>query len=220
MARLTPTLSATLALALCAASTHRAPAAHAQGAAAPSADPAPSARPAHPADVRFMQGMVGHHAQALTMTALAPERAASPAVRLLAERIAVSQRDEIAQMARWLARHAPPAPTAPHTGHGPHAASRDTAHDTAHDAMPGMLTAAELAALGRLQGAAFDRAFLGHMIRHHEGALTMVATLLATPGAAQDPESWQVASDVDADQRAEIRRMRALLATLTARPPA
>jgi len=49
------------------------------------------------------------------------------------------------------------------------------------------------------------------MIRHHEGALTMVATLFFTNGAGQEPEIFRLATDVDADQRAEIARMRALL---------
>jgi uncharacterized protein (DUF305 family) len=55
------------------------------------------------------------------------------------------------------------------------------------------------------------------MIRHHEGALTMVRDLFRTPGAAQDPETYRFATDVDADQRAEIARMRALLVTLPQR---
>jgi len=38
-----------------------------------------------------------------------------------------------------------------------------------------------------------------------------VARLFGTPGAGQDSWIFQLASDVDADQRAEIRRMRALL---------
>ena len=70
---------------------------------------------------------------------------------------------------------------------------------------------AELARLGEARGAAFDRLFLTYMIRHHEGALAMVAELLATPGAGQEPEAFRLASDVDADQRAEIARMRAML---------
>jgi uncharacterized protein (DUF305 family) len=77
--------------------------------------------------------------------------------------------------------------------------------------MPGMLTPAELRELSALRGAAFERRFLEAMIRHHEGALVMVAAYLATPGAAQEPAVFRLASDVDADQRAEIRRMRALL---------
>jgi uncharacterized protein (DUF305 family) len=75
-----------------------------------------------------------------------------------------------------------------------------------------MLTPAEMDRLAKTTGAGFERLFLESMIRHHEGALTMVAELFATPGAAQEPAIFRLASDVDADQRAEIRRMRALLA--------
>ena len=78
--------------------------------------------------------------------------------------------------------------------------------------MPGMLTSAEMAALAEARGPAFDRLFLEGMIKHHEGALTMVKQLLATPGAAQEPDVFAFASEVDADQRMEIDRMRAMLA--------
>jgi len=59
-------------------------------------------RPYTVEDVRFMQHMIVHHAQALAMTALVPERTQSEAIRFLAERIEVSQRDEIALMQQWL----------------------------------------------------------------------------------------------------------------------
>ena len=54
------------------------------------------------ADVQFMQGMIGHHAQALEMAALLPERTRRDDMRLLAKRIEVSQADEIQMMQRWL----------------------------------------------------------------------------------------------------------------------
>jgi uncharacterized protein (DUF305 family) len=84
--------------------------------------------------------------------------------------------------------------------------------------MPGMLTATELASLENSTGVAFDRLFLNLMIRHHEGAIRMSEQLLATPGAGQEPELFIFASAVDADQNAEIRRMRALFATLPSNP--
>jgi uncharacterized protein (DUF305 family) len=49
------------------------------------------------------------------------------------------------------------------------------------------------------------------MIKHHEGALMMVKELFSTPGAGQESEIFAFASDVDADQRMEINRMRAML---------
>lgn len=54
------------------------------------------------ADVDFMQGMIGHHAQALVMSALAPKNGAGPEVSKLASRIINAQKDEIGLMQRWL----------------------------------------------------------------------------------------------------------------------
>jgi uncharacterized protein (DUF305 family) len=152
-----------------------------------------------------MQHMIGHHAQALEMTKLVPSRTSREDMRSLAERIDVSQRDEIALMRQWLAQRgvAAPSPDAHHhaaMGHAP--------------LMPGMLTAAELERLAKTTGTEFDRLFLEYMIRHHEGAVTMVKDLFATPGAAQATETYRFATDVEADQRAEIERMRALLKRL------
>ena len=155
-----------------------------------------------------MQHMIGHHAQALEMTKLVPGRANRDDLRLLAERIDVSQRDEIALMRQWLAQRGEEAPT------------MDAQHHAAMGhgmLMPGMLTAAELEQLAKTKGTEFDRLFLEYMIRHHEGAVSMVKDLFGTQGAAQESETYRFATDVEADQRAEIARMRALLAKLPAR---
>jgi uncharacterized protein (DUF305 family) len=169
-----------------------------------------------PADAAFMQGMIGHHAQALVMAALVPSRTATPALRALAERLDVSQRDEIAAMRRWLADRGEPVPDS--TGALPGAAGAHAGHEAhgghAAAAMPGMLTPVQLAELAAASGAAFDRLFLRLMIQHHEGALVMVRDLLATPGAAREAQTFAFVSDVDTDQRAEIARMQALLTRL------
>lgn len=143
-----------------------------------------------------MQDMIGHHAQALVMAGMVPELTRNASLRLLAEKIEVSQRDEIATMERWLRARGEAVPDS-------------TVHR--HEPMPGMLTRAEVDQLRALRDAGFDRQFLTLMIRHHEGALAMVARLHATAGAAQDPELASFASEVEADQRTEIRRMQSLL---------
>lgn len=160
------------------------------------------------ADAAFMREMIAHHGQALVMAAMVPERTTNEAIRTLAARIINAQRDEIALMQRWLADRRQPvpdpaAPMAGHAAHGDHAA-----------AMPGMLSAAELAELAAARGGAFDRLFLRRMIQHHEGAVTMVTALLATDGAAQEPSVFRLASDVQVDQRTEIARMQRMLAAL------
>lgn len=151
------------------------------------------------ADVGFMQGMIGHHSQALEMVELLKTHSERADLRLLARRIEASQLDEILMMKEWLQARGQALPD-DHAHHG---------HDAA--LMPGMLTAEQMAALSAARGAAFDHLFLAGMIRHHEGALTMVRELFAAPGAAQESEIFAFASDVDADQRMEIERMGALL---------
>lgn len=147
-------------------------------------------------DVAFVHAMIAHHRQALELAGLVEGRTGRRDITLLAGRIERSQADEIARMEAWLeARGEPVTP----------------AHD--HGRAPGMLTRAQLDGLAATTGADFDRRFLEAMIFHHEGALVMVEDLFAA-GGGQEAEIFQLASDVDADQRIEIDRMRALLARL------
>lgn len=177
------------------------------GAALMALAPAAAAQPAS-ADVAFLHGMIPHHRQALHMAALVPERTTDRRLNLLARRISVSQSDEIAWMTRWLDDHGAPPAGAHHDGAHHDAVHHDGAH---HPSMPGMLSPEEMTALAAADGPAFERLFLESMIRHHEGALVMVAELLASPGGAQETEVYQFASDIDADQRADIARMRSML---------
>lgn len=205
-------------------------------AAAPGPAAAPLPAPAGPApahvhapdaartapDVAFLQHMIPHHAQALVMTAMVPARTQRADLRLMAERIAVSQQDEIAQMQGWLRARGAAVPQvsagdAAHAGHAGHAPPPSGA-PAMHDSMPGMLAPAELARLEAARGPAFDRLFLELMIRHHEGAITMVRTLFAA-GGGQDSQVYAIASDVESDQRMEIARMQAMLAGMPSASP-
>jgi uncharacterized protein (DUF305 family) len=166
------------------------------------------------ADVKFMTGMIAHHAQAVEMAALIPSRTTTKAMLLLGQRIDVSQRDEIKSMRSWLIDHHQPAPdplNASHSAADMPGMDMSAGHPML---MPGMLTPAEMKTLAAAHGTEFDRLFLQGMIKHHEGALTMVADLFHAEGSAQDPLVFSFASDVDVDQRAEIARMKALLQTI------
>ena len=157
------------------------------------------------ADVEFMQGMIGHHAQAVVMAGWAPAHGARSDVRTLAGRIDVAQRDEIAFMQRWLRdRHelAPDA-SAQH--------EMDGHQMSGMKMMPGMLTPAQMAQLSAATGTEFDRLFLTYMIQHHQGAIAMVEALYASQGSGQDLYIFRFASDVNADQATEIDRMRTML---------
>lgn len=154
------------------------------------------------ADVKFMQGMIGHHAQALEMTSLLTTRTARDDMRMLARRIDVSQTDEIRMMERWLKDRGLPTPD-PHAHHMPGATL-----------MPGMLTPEDMNRLSGAKGPEFDRLFLELMIKHHEGALVMVKQLFESAGAGQESDVFAFASDVEADQAIEIRRMAGMLAAM------
>ncbi|WP_432075836.1 DUF305 domain-containing protein [Streptomyces wuyuanensis] len=144
------------------------------------------------ADVSYVRMMIAHHAQALEMTALVPDRAGGTPVKRLADRIRAAQQPEIGAMQGWLKQHSKAT-----DGHG--------AHD--HGAMPGMATGEQLAQLRAAKGKAFDELFLKLMITHHQGALTMGATVLSEGNNVQVEE---MATDVIAQQTAEINRMRTM----------
>jgi uncharacterized protein (DUF305 family) len=165
--------------------------------------------PRSPADVEFMRGMIGHHAQAVEMTAMIPSHTQNKNLRSLGARISSSQSDEIRFMKRWLAARDESIPKAMPKMPGmdmPHEASRETMAR-----MPGMLTPKQMEALQKARGVEFDRLFLLGMIQHHNGAVTMVKDLFNTAGAGQDAELFNFATDADNTQRAEIRIMETML---------
>src|SRR5438034_6581178 len=176
-------------------------------ASAAGASTAQTAKNYTPADVHFVAGMIGHHAQAIQMAKWAPSHGASPAVRVLCERIVVAQTDEIAFAQRWLREHGEYVPPADPRGH----IMQGMDHPML---MPGMLTPEQMQQLDAARGLEFDRLFLTFMIQHHQGAITMVQQLLAVPGAAQDGPIFRFASDVNADQTTEINRMTLMLDAL------
>ncbi|MFD3870585.1 DUF305 domain-containing protein [Streptomyces sp. NPDC058623] len=170
----------------------------ASASAKPSADAGSATRKGgnNAADTAFALGMIPHHRQALEMARLAPTRAGSAEVKKLAEEIEKAQDPEIATLSGWLVAWGEPVP-AEGAGHG------------GHD-MAGMMTAEEMAGLTKSSGAAFDKAFLELMVKHHEGAVAMARTEQA--GGAYGPAK-EMAGAIVASQSAEIARMKALLGT-------
>lgn len=152
------------------------------------------------ADVRFMQGMIAHHAQAIYMSRMAAGHGANARLVKFANKIDQSQRAEIKLMQDWLHRHSQSAP--------------DTSSWRTMQ-MPGMLTADQLKELDGANGTDFDRDFLTMMIQHHTGALKMVSDLFATPLAAQDVDVSVFANDVQIVQTAEIGTMQQMLGNLS-----
>jgi uncharacterized protein (DUF305 family) len=159
------------------------------------------------ADVQFMTMMIGHHAQALVMSRLAPKNGASPQVQTLASRIINGQQDEINTMQQWLSERNQP--------------TVDIKIDSlrlmvngmrsGHMDMVGMLSQEQLEELSRAQGKQFDRLFLKYMIGHHQGAVVMVDNLMETENGAREEAAFRLASGINADQQTEIARMQRML---------
>jgi len=162
-----------------------------------------------PADVEFMQGMIPHHAQAVIMARWAATHGARADVRILCERIAVAQADEIRMMRRWLGERNQEVPDSMSTRHV--VKMGNMVHESM---MPGMLTDEQMRALDQARGSAFDRLFLIGMMAHHQGAIDMVRELFKHGDAGHDETVFRFATDVEADQSAELHKMRLMLETV------
>ena len=144
------------------------------------------------ADVAFVQGMIPHHQQAVTMAelALASNAQAGQAVKDLAARIKRAQDPEIGLMRGWLAKWGESEAPGGHQ-------------------MSGMATEQDLASLVQVTGDRFDQMWLTMMIAHHEGAIEMAQSVKAT---GSDVETKQLADRIISAQRDEITQMNDLLA--------
>ncbi|HEX5142786.1 MAG TPA: DUF305 domain-containing protein [Mycobacterium sp.] len=152
------------------------------------------------ADITFAHGMIPHHAQAIAMSKMAAQQAASPQVKDLAARIQAEQQPEIDQLSGFLRAWNAPVPPMAGMGQGD--------MGSMGGAMPGMMTSGEMQQLGQATGAAFDRMFLQMMISHHQGAVMMAKTELNN---GQNPDARQLAQRIIDAQQHEITEMRTLL---------
>jgi uncharacterized protein (DUF305 family) len=168
------------------------------------------------ADVEFMNNMIGHHAQALVMSILAPGNEAGRSVQVLASRIINAQQDEIETMQNWLRVRGRRAPQVHIDGLNLRISGGGHAHTRRGQDldMPGMLTREQLEELARAKGRDFDRTYLRLMIEHHKGAVIMVEQLFSSDGAAVDIDVFRLASEINAEQVTEIERMKLMLETM------
>jgi uncharacterized protein (DUF305 family) len=150
--------------------------------------------------------MISHHAQAIVMARMAPSHGASAAVETLCGRIINAQNDEIALMQNWLRDRNQPVLEAK-----PLPMKMVMNGQVMEMLMPGMLSDDQMKQLDAARGKDFDKLFLRGMIQHHQGAITMVQQLFATPGAAQDEAVFKFANNANVDQATEIHRMQQML---------
>lgn len=169
---------------------------------ASSASTIPASATFNATDVGYAQGMIPHHAQAIEMAGLAPERSTNAKVLELAAAIKAAQGPEITELQGWLRDWGQKVPPA------------DGDHDmSAYPSMTmtGMLSDADMDRLAAAKGTEFDRLFLESMILHHEGAVDMAEEEVADGKA---PETVGQAERVIRDQTAEITEIEDILAGL------
>jgi uncharacterized protein (DUF305 family) len=188
-----------------------------------------SATPVSPvhnqSDIAFATDMIPHHAQAVSMSKLAAQQASSPQVKALAAQIEAEQQPEINQMSGFLRAWNAPVPetNAPDMSgmdHGDMSGSNMPGMSQGSGAMPGMdhgsgagmpgmMSPQQMQQLSQAHGAAFDKMFLQMMIGHHQGAITMSKTELAT---GENPDAKTLAQNISTGQQREITEMQTMLA--------
>ena len=162
-------------------------------------------------DVGFMRDMMIHHAQAVALAMIVDRRATVPAVREMADEIAIGQEREIGVMAGWLQQWGLPDSTtaAPMVW----MAHRPVTPPGADPPMPGMATRREVGRLAVTRGRQADLLFCRLMLPHHLGALHMIDDVIAR---GSRPEVIALAEQMRTGQQKEIEVLNRLLAELTA----
>ena len=169
------------------------------------------------ADVKFLQGMIVHHEQAILMSSMAGKRTNNKTIVNLANRIDASQEDEINFMESWLKDRDESVPEA-ESHHIMKDNDKDHHNMHMHLNMVGMASQEQLKKLEDSNSTSFDRLFLQLMIAHHDGALEMVKDLKKFSGAVYDPILNEFVSDLVNDQGVEIERMNTIAVGLSNDP--
>ncbi len=147
-----------------------------------------------PTDVMFLQMMVPHHRQGIAIARLAEHRPVRREVRLLAEAIETTQRDEVRTMAGWLRKWGQPA-TAPAEAHA------------AHGGMPAT-DQGSIKAIAKLPNATFERAFVNLLIAHQDDSVQLARQEL---GSGRDPDVRRFARQVELSRSAQVSQLVAML---------
>jgi uncharacterized protein (DUF305 family) len=156
---------------------------------------APAIGPHNDADVTFASMMIPHHNQAIEMSStLLAKTGIDPKVTALAQKIKAAQAPEVAQMSGWL------------TGWGSNPSMGGMGG--MGDMGDGTMSQTDMDALKNATGDTAAQLFLTGMTKHHQGALAMAQTELAS---GQNADAKKLAQDIITAQKAEITEMNQLL---------
>ncbi len=147
-------------------------------------------------DQHFIEQMIPHHDDAVTMANMALQKAEHPEIKNLSQNIIKAQTEEINKMRQWyknwFGKEVPDAFGA--MGHG-------MGSGMMHGGMMG--NSADSTSLENAKP--FDKEFIEQMIPHHQMAV-MMAQMLKNSTAR--PEMKQLADDIITAQNTEIEQMR------------
>jgi uncharacterized protein (DUF305 family) len=166
----------------------------------------PASTAKNDSDVEFATMMIPHHAQAISMADTALRRATDPKVKALAPNIKAAQGPEIKRMSGWLTGWGAPVP-------GNDGESGMSEMAGMGDQTGGMMSAQQIARLGKATGPAFDRMWLTMMVKHHQGAVAMAKTAIAK---GVNPDARKLATSIISGQSAEIATMSSVLSQIPA----
>lgn len=151
------------------------------------------------ADVAFVQMMLPHHEQAVSMSdTLLKKSGVDPEVTALAQQVKAAQQPEIDTMKSWLAAW------------GEDEMADDSMGGMGHSG-GGMATDAELKEFEQADGTAGQKMYLEMMTAHHEGAIEMAE---AEVSDGENPDAVRLAKQIITTQQQEITTMQDLLTKL------
>jgi uncharacterized protein (DUF305 family) len=138
-------------------------------------------------DLAWIELMIPMDEQLLQVLALGQKQAADPAVREFAGRVAAGHRAEVERFVALRTRSRLPVRN-PHEGHD----------------MPGMMTEAEIVALGKSTGAAFDQVFLKNLKEHLDQSIVLARSITKD---GKDPEGKKLAGSITTSRSVQLKEL-------------
>jgi uncharacterized protein (DUF305 family) len=160
------------------------------GASAPAPAPAPARPPFNETDAAFAAQLVSQHQQGLDLASLANSRSGRGELKALAQRFIDVHEPEIEQLSELLESWGQQPPEDPGLDRGNR---------------PGKITEAEMNTVTSRSGADFDKLFVQLMIRHHQGAIDIVATETA---GGKNPRARELADKIGVSQQNEVTELK------------
>jgi uncharacterized protein (DUF305 family) len=148
------------------------------------------------ADVMFVQMMIRHQKQGLEMTTAAVDRARNPQLKVLAEAVEATERDELAMMRSWLAQWDRPVDV-----------DTTASLHADHGGLPGT-GADEIRSLRTVTAKAFDTAFLNLFLAHQHNAVEMAQRVTEN---GENEATRRFAGRVRDSRQGEIQQMLQLM---------